>query len=95
MKTKLIIAYLLNLFDLYRTTVLVEKYGIGIEANPIGRWLFINHHAFQVKVLGVGVAMLTLYYLITLKPEWEWTSWLILAIYYLLAIYHLIIVIIS
>lgn len=33
----LILTYLLNLFDLFMTTLWVRLYGIEAEANPVGR----------------------------------------------------------
>lgn len=33
----LFITYLLNLFDLFMTTLWVRLYGIEAEANPVGR----------------------------------------------------------
>ena len=52
MKIRLIIAYLLNLFDLICTNRGMSLYGLSVEANPIGRWLYQNHLAAPVKVFG-------------------------------------------
>ena len=59
-KIRLLIAYLLNLFDLAMTTHWVNKFGIDIEANPAGRWLYENHLAVPAKVFGIGVLFLIL-----------------------------------
>ena len=93
MKIRLIIAYLLNLFDLAMTSHWVNKLGVEIEGNPIGRWLFQNHLAVPIKVFGVGVALIALYWGIKKYPKWNWTSWVVLAVYGILAIYHIIIAI--
>ena len=71
MKIRLIITYLLNLFDLVMTTHWVNKFGIDIEANPIGRWLYQKHLAVPVKVFGVGVALLALYHALKSHPQME------------------------
>ena len=89
MTIRLLIAYALNLFDLFMTNHWVGKYGIEIEANPVGRWLFETGLAFPVKIIGIGAAMFALYACIKRKPQYAWTSWLVLAVYAALACYHL------
>ena len=91
MKTRLIIAYLLNLFDLICTNYWISLYGLSVEANPIGRWLYRNHLAAPVKVFGVGGLLIVLYHALKKHPKWNWTSWLLLAVYSIIAIYHIVI----
>lgn len=99
MTIRVIIAYLLNLFDLFMTSHWVGKYGIDIEANPVGRWLYTNHLAVPVKVFGVGILFLILHYAVKCMDEgtehsfqwWDIASWLVMAVYATLAIYHLFI----
>ena len=93
MKIRLIIAYLLNLFDLVMTSHWVNKFGIEIEANPIGRWLYQNHLAVPFKAFGFGALLIALYFGIKSNPKWGWTSWVVLAVYSILAIYHIFIAI--
>lgn len=88
MKRRLLTTYGLNLLDLAATTALVKKYGIEIEANPIGRWLYQTGAAYAVKVVGVGLLFLVLYHALKARPEWGWVSWLLLAVYGALALYH-------
>ena len=40
-----ILAYLLNLFDLYMTYRLYHRYGGSIEGNPVGRCRRADRHA--------------------------------------------------
>lgn len=91
MKIRLIIAYLLNLFDLICTNYWISLYGLSVEANPIGRWLYQNHLAAPVKVFGVGGLLIVLYHALKKHPQWNWTSWLLLAVYSIIAIYHIVI----
>lgn len=91
MKT-LIIAYMLNLFDLICTNYWISLYGLSVEANPIGRWLYQNHLAAPVKVFGVGGLLIVLYHALKKHPQWNWTSWLLLAVFGVLAIYHIVII---
>lgn len=85
-----LLAYLFNLFGLYCTMQLVKLYGVATEANPIGQWLFATNLAIPVKVVVVGAAMFALYLGIKTHPRWNWTSWLVLAVYSLLALYHIV-----
>lgn len=98
MKIRLIIAYLLNLFDLLCTSHWISKYGLDIEGNPIGKWLYQNHLAVPVKVFGLGILFVILYAAIKHRDKgldnttqwWDIASWLVLIAYALLAIYHVI-----
>jgi len=97
-KIRLIIAYILNLFDLAMTSHWVSKYGIEIEGNPVGRWLYQNHLAVPVKVVGMGALLIALYATVKHRDKglektfqwWDGVSWVVLAAYALLAIYHII-----
>lgn len=91
MAIRLLITYILNLVDLVFTTIWVKKYGIEIEANPIGRWLYEKNAAVFVKVGVVGAILFRLYKLLQLYPKWEWTSWVLLAVYSALVLYHIVI----
>lgn len=90
MTIRLIITYLLNLFDLAMTTYWVNKFGIEVEMNPFGRWLFSTNLVIPYKVFVIGAALFALYACIKAKPQYAWISWVVLAIYSILAIYHVI-----
>lgn len=92
MKARLIIAYLLNIFDLVMTNALVARFGLDIEVNPIMRWARGNDLATFIKTVIVGLALAALHWAIKKKPKYNWTSWLVLGIYVVLAVYHIIIV---
>ena len=96
MTIRLIIAYLLNLFDLAMTTYWVNRYGIDAEANPVGRWLYENCLAVPVKALGVGLLFVILYNAVKCRDNglersfqwWDLASWVVLVVYGALALYH-------
>lgn len=96
-----IITYILNLFDLTMTTYWVRRYGIEIEANPIGRWLYQTGVVYPVKIIGVGALLLLLHKAIeqrdtgleTTTQWWDVIKWVVFAAYAALAIYHVIIAI--
>ncbi len=66
MLIKIIIIYILNLFDLVATQILIDQCGPGVEANPIGQFLFQTGLVYFVKV-GLVAALLAGLYLIYRK----------------------------
>lgn len=89
MKIRLIITYLLNLFDLAMTSLWVHLYGISIEANPIGQWMFNHNVAWMVKIFAVGGLLAVLGYLLKRYPKHAWTAYIPLTAYTVLAVYHI------
>lgn len=99
MTIRLIIAYLLNLFDLVMTTYWVNKFGIDIEGNPIGRWMYQTGAVYFVKVVLMAILFWLLDKAVNFKDIghsdtvewWDIVSWVILAVYAVLGVYHIII----
>lgn len=89
MKYRLIITYLLNLFDLAMTSLWVDLYGISIEANPIGRWLFTNNMAWAVKIFAVGGLLAVMGICIRKCPKAAWTAFIPLVVYGFVVMYHI------
>ena len=87
MKVKLIVIYTLNIIDLIATMLLVKRFGIQIEGNPIGKWLIETNLVWFVKIVIVGAALLGLYKLQEIKIA-RTASTVILVVYSILVIYH-------
>ena len=87
MKVKLIVIYMLNIIDLIATMLLVKRFGIQIEGNPIGKWLIETNLVLFVKIVIVGAALLGLYKLQESKIA-HTASTVILVVYSILVIYH-------
>ena len=87
MKVKLIVIYVLNIIDLIATMLLVKRFGIQIEGNPIGKWLIETNLVWFVKIVIVGAALLGLYKLQKIKIA-HTASTVILVVYSILVIYH-------
>lgn len=90
MKVKLIVIYVLNIIDLIATMLLVKRFGIQIEGNPIGKWLIETDLVWFVKIVGVGVALLLLFKFKNSKLAIV-GSWITLITFSLLAVYHIFI----
>lgn len=89
----IIIAYILNIIDYLFTAHWVRKYGIKIEANPIGRWMFENNVAWVFKIFIVGGLFALLGYFIFKHPKTAWIAYIPLGVYALLVIYHIFLII--
>lgn len=86
--TPLIIAYLLNIIDYLFTRHWVSLYGISIEGNPLGRWMYENDLVGIVKIFIVGGLMALLGVCIRLQPKAKWVAYIPLVVYGLIDIYH-------
>ena len=86
----LLIAYLLNIVDYLFTAHWVRLYGLEIEANPIGRWMFENNIAGAFKILVVGVLFAVLECFIKRHPNTAWIAYILLVVYALIAGYHIV-----
>lgn len=85
------IAYLLNIIDYLFTAYWVHKFGIEIEANPIGRWMFENNVAWVYKIFIVGGLFALLGYFIKRAPKAAWVAYIPLVVYGLIVVYHIVI----
>lgn len=87
-----ITTYILSLLDLFFTLYFTKKYGIDIEANPIGRFMLQKTWlAAVVKVFIVGIAILSLYIFREYKLA-RIGIIICLTVYSLLLIYHITII---
>lgn len=90
----LITAYALNIVDYIFTAYWVHKFGIEIEANPIGRWMFENNVAWVYKIFIVGGLFALIGYFIHREPKAAWTAFIPLVAYGITVFYHLALAII-
>lgn len=84
----LFIAYLLNIIDYLFTSHWVNLYGINIEGNPLGRWMFENNLAFPCKFILVPILLALLGVCISKHPQAKWVAYIPLVVYGLIDIYH-------
>lgn len=85
-----LITFIFNVADYILTANLVNRFGIEIEANPVGV-LLLQHPV--IKIIGVGIALAVLYLLRRHKLA-RIFSWVAFASYSFLIIYHIVIQII-
>ena len=81
-------AYILNIIDYFFTAYWVRSYGIMIESNPFGKWLFENNIAWFFKIVVLGGAFALLSNLVKKRPKYWFTACLLCVAYGLLVLYH-------
>ena len=91
----LIITYILNIIDYLFTLYWVRKFGIEIEGNPIGRWMFSHNIAWLFKIVIVGGIFAVLGVFIHRHPKSAYLAYIPLIVYALVVIYHIIILFIT
>lgn len=87
----LITAYALNIIDYIFTAYWVHKFGIEIEANPIGRWMFENNVAWVYKIFIVGGLFALIGYFIHREPKAVISAKILLTVFVIIFVYHIII----
>ena len=87
----LLIAYILNIIDYLFTAHWVRLYGIDIERNPLGRWMFSHNIAWVFKILIVGIFFAVLGICIHIRPDLAWVTYIPLITYGLIALHHVVI----
>lgn len=91
----LILTYLLNILGYLFTLYWVRKFGIEIEGNPIGRWMFSHNIAWLVKIVLNGVLLGAVGWYIHRNPESGYLAWILAGVYACIVAYHIILAIIT
>jgi hypothetical protein len=86
----LILTYLLNILDYLFTLYWVRKFGIEIEGNPIGRWMFSHNIAWLFKIVLNGGLLWAVGYYVRNHPEDAYLAWICLIAYAIIVAYHII-----
>lgn len=87
---KLLIIWLLNLFDYICTIYTINLYGIDMELNPMMRYLFNYPILCGVVKLGIPLITCVLIYLTRENKIIKVLTWLLLLFYGAIAVHHLI-----
>lgn len=87
----IIITYLLNIFDYICTTYWAKKYGVEIESNPIGRWLFEHNVAWLFKIVIIGIICLAMVHFYNTYEWLKYAVYALLGVYSAITAYHLFI----
>ena len=84
----LVFAYLFNVIDYFFTRYWINNYGVDVESNPLGKWMFENDSAGFIKIIVVGVLFLILALLSKKSKKAIEAGYLLFAVYSAVVIYH-------
>lgn len=85
----LLLSYLMNLADYFFTEYWVNQYGVAVESNPIGRWMFATGLAGFIKIFLIGGLFILLGYLGKRQPRTKIANYLIFCVYGAVVAYHI------
>lgn len=77
----LIITYIFNIIDYFQTIYAIQHFGIGIEANPVARFLFEHNCASEVKLIGVAIMLIIFGFIIKYDKKQAWVAYVLVAFY--------------
>ena len=83
----LITTYIFNLIDYWQTMYAISHFGLGVEANPIARFLFEHNCAEAVKLIVPLIILIILGFIVKIERKMIWAVYFLTA-WYLLAILH-------
>lgn len=83
----LIIIYLLNLVDYWQTTLAISLCGIGVELNPIARFLIENDYGWVVKIIVFAALLVVMGFLVHKIPSQIYMIY-VLAIVFCIVVIH-------
>ena len=70
----LLAIYALNIVDYFQTVCAIQTVGIGVEANPIGRFCFKHNCAWAVKFIGMPIVLVLLWFFIKIDIRQVWAA---------------------
>lgn len=91
----LIMIYLLSIVDYFQTIYAVNIFGIGIELNPIARFLISHNCGFIAKLIVVPILLTVIFWIARYFKRLSWTvelKILSFGVYFLLTIGFLVVI---
>lgn len=84
---QLFIIYLLNLVDYWQTMYAVRLYGIGVEINPIARFLLETNYGWVVKFIIMPILLTIVGILVRTDRKMAWVVYAAL-VWYIAIVAH-------
>ena len=84
----LVATYILNLIDCAQTVYAIQLFGIGIEANPIARFMFEHNCALVVKLVAVPIALAVMGLIIRIDKRFIWAAYCVLIFYVYIVVHN-------
>lgn len=84
----LILIYILNIIDYFQTVYAIQLFGIGVEINPIGRFMLSNNCAWAFKFIGVALILTAIGFIIKYDKKQSWAVYFLLIVFLFLVIHN-------
>lgn len=84
----LVLIYILNIIDYFQTIYAIQLFGIGVELNPIGRFMLENECAWIVKFIGVPILLTAIGFIIKYDKKQSWAVYFLLTMFLFLVIHN-------
>jgi hypothetical protein len=90
----LITIFILNVVDYFQTIQAIQAVGLGIEANPIARYLFQNNLALIMKLIIMPLVLALMgFVIICLENRLVWSVYFLLVLYIWVVTHNFIVLI--
>ncbi len=87
MTISLILIYILNLIDYWQTMYAIRLYGIGVEINPIARFLLETNCGWVVKFIIMPILLTIVDILVRTDRKMDWVVYAAL-VWYIAIVAH-------
>jgi hypothetical protein len=77
----LILIFALHIIDYFQTMYTISIYGIGVEANPIARFLIENNLGWASKFIAVPIMLAIMGFIVRKDRAMIWSLYILLAFY--------------
>jgi hypothetical protein len=77
----LILTCILNIIDCAQTVYAIQIFGVGVESNPIARWMFENDCAITLKLTVVPVVLVVIGIVVYIDRRFRWVVYGVLGFY--------------
>ncbi len=84
----LILIYILNIIDYFQTIYAIQLFGIGVEINPIGRFMLENECAWIFKFIGVPILLTAIGFIIKYDKNKVWAVYFLLTVFLFVVIHN-------
>lgn len=85
--TALIATYILNIIDYFQTMYAVRLCGIGVEINPIARYLIVNGYGWVAKFIAMPILLIGAGIIVHIDRKMAWVVYAAL-VWYIAIVAH-------
>ena len=84
----LIEIFLLNIIDCAQTVYAIQLFGLGIESNPVARFMFENNVAIPLKLIAMPIVLVIVGVIVSLERRFRWVVCCIFMFYVCIVLHN-------